>query len=250
MKKAFEQVADQLRDLIIRGELRPGERLPNEASLATQFGVSRATVREALRVLATQSLIRTAKGAAGGSYVSTPSVDHISYFLEANLGLLSNSNDVSLEEFLEAREVIEVPAAGFAAERRTDDDIARLEAAIPEEPLRLPVPEQFSFNRGWHSAVVDCSGNSLLAIAVQPLFVVLQNNLQRSGMSRQAHERINHDHRRITDAISAGDRHAAEAAMREHLAFLRPIYEAVWRTSRLRRATGDTWHDGDAVGEL
>ena len=63
VKKAYEQVHDQLRDLIVRGELPRGQRLPNEAVLASQFGVSRGTVREALRVLAAQNLIRTAKGA-------------------------------------------------------------------------------------------------------------------------------------------------------------------------------------------
>ena len=81
VRKAYEQVADQLRELIMTGELAPGERLPNEALLAREFGVSRATVREALRVLAAQNLLRTAKGAGGGSYVTIPTVDHISEFL-------------------------------------------------------------------------------------------------------------------------------------------------------------------------
>src|SRR5262249_20886659 len=80
VRKAYEQVADQLRDLILAGELSRGERLPNENMLAREFGVSRATVREALRLLAAQNLIRTAKGAGGGSYVTLPSVDHISEF--------------------------------------------------------------------------------------------------------------------------------------------------------------------------
>jgi len=60
--KAYEQIAEQLRDLILGGRLSPGERLPTEAMLAKQFGVSRATVRESLRVLTAQNLIRTAKG--------------------------------------------------------------------------------------------------------------------------------------------------------------------------------------------
>ena len=67
MRKAYEQVADQLRELIVTGELAPGERLPTETVLAREFGVSRATVREALRLLAAQGLIRTAKGAAAGA---------------------------------------------------------------------------------------------------------------------------------------------------------------------------------------
>ena len=119
VRKAYEQVYDQLRDWIMRGELSRGARLPNEAVLAREFGVSRGTVREALRVLAAQNLIRTAKGAGGGSFVTLPTVDHISTFLHANISLLSESDDVTLREFLEARELLEVFAARRCAERRT-----------------------------------------------------------------------------------------------------------------------------------
>ena len=76
-KKAYEEVASELRAQIVTGERGDGDRLPNENTLAEQFGVSRATIREALRVLTAQDLIRTAKGAGGGSYVQVPSVRHI-----------------------------------------------------------------------------------------------------------------------------------------------------------------------------
>jgi len=130
VRKAYEQVNDQLRELIVSGELAPGERLPNEAVLAREFGVSRATVREALRILTAQNLIRTTKGAGGGSYVTLPTVDHISEFLRGNLNLLSESDHVTLEEFLELRELIEVPAARLAAERASTSDVDRLRDTI------------------------------------------------------------------------------------------------------------------------
>ena len=78
VRKGYEQVADQLRELIVTGELPQGGRLPTETELARQLGVSRTTVREALRLLAAQGLIRTAKGQTGGSYVTLPTVDHVS----------------------------------------------------------------------------------------------------------------------------------------------------------------------------
>ncbi len=95
-----------------------GERLPNEIVLAAELEVSRATVREALRLLAAQSLIRTARGAGGGSYVTLPTVDHISEFLTANIGLLTDARDFTLDELIEARMLLEVPAARLAARRR------------------------------------------------------------------------------------------------------------------------------------
>ena len=100
VRKAYEQVADQLRELIVAGELARGERLPNEKVLAGEFGVSRATVREALRLLAAQNLIRTAKGAGGGSYVTLPTADHISEFFRSSLNLLAEAQHVALDELL------------------------------------------------------------------------------------------------------------------------------------------------------
>jgi DNA-binding FadR family transcriptional regulator len=88
--KQYEVVAERLRQRVVHGELPPGSRLPNEATLAVDFGVSRATVREALRMLATQNLIRTSKGAGGGSYVTLPSVNGVSDFVESSITMLAD----------------------------------------------------------------------------------------------------------------------------------------------------------------
>ena len=229
VRKAYEQVADQLYELIVQGELARGERLPNENTLAHEFGVSRATVREALRQLAAQKLIHTAKGAGGGSYVTMPTADHISEFLRTSLNLLTEAQDVSLEELLEARAALEVPAAGLAAKRRSEEDILRLKAAIPARPLELSTLDQFAFNEQFHSVVIEACGNVLLTVAAQPVFSVLQTNLARSSLGRRFHRSINDQHRAITAAIEAGDARAAEREMRSHLEFLRPFYEKAWR---------------------
>ncbi|MBA3382053.1 MAG: FadR family transcriptional regulator [Actinobacteria bacterium] len=235
VKKAYEQVADQLRELIGSGDLAPAARLPKESALAHEFGVSRATIREALRVLSTQNLIRTTKGAGGGSYVTLPTVDHISQFLQANIGLLSQSSDVSLEDFLEARALVEVPAARLAAQRRSEADLRALHDAIPDKPLSLPTPAQFDHNKLFHVAVVQATGNQLLSIASQPLFSVLQTNLQRSTLGRKFQESINEHHRALAAYIASSDAVGAEEQMREHLDYLRPIYERAWKHRRTAR---------------
>jgi GntR family transcriptional regulator, transcriptional repressor for pyruvate dehydrogenase complex len=227
-------VADQLRALIMTGEVPPGQRLPNEAALAAEFGVSRATIREALRVLSTQNLIRTAKGAGGGSFVTTPSLEHISDFMTTNINLLSQSENVTLDEFLEARELLEIPAARIAARRHDETMLERLRAAIPDEPLSLATDEQFARNRDFHAALVAGAGNTFLTIAAQPVFAVLQTNLKRSTLGRDFHETINHDHRLILEAAEAGDEEATAEEMRKHLDFLRPMYEKAWRYKRHR----------------
>ena len=225
-------MAERLRALVVGGELRPGSRLPNEAVLAQEFGVSRATLREALRSLAAQSLIRTAKGAGGGSYVTLPSVDGVSDFLHSSITLMADAEDVTLEELLEARELLEVPAARLAAKRRSDAELERLRAAIPDEPLRLPAQEQFLYNRDFHWVVLEGCGNTLLAMAAQPIFGVLQRNLARSVLGAPFHRAVNDQHRAIAGAIEAGDAGAAEGEMHAHLEYLRPYYEKAWRRQR------------------
>jgi DNA-binding FadR family transcriptional regulator len=229
VRKAFEQVADQLRDLIIAGVLQPGQRLPTEVALARDFGVSRATVREALRLLSAQGIVRTAKGTGGGSYVTVPTVARVSELLSANLGLMSASAELSLDEFLEARELLEVPAARLAAERRSAEDLRALRESVPDDPLHLPIETQFVHNREFHFRLVRASGNALLSIAAQPIFVVLQTHLQRATLPHSAQRAINEEHHEIAAALEAGDAAAAEDAMRRHLRALRPSYERTWR---------------------
>jgi GntR family transcriptional repressor for pyruvate dehydrogenase complex len=236
VRKAYEQVADQLRELIVAGDIAPSERLPNEARLAAQFGVSRPTIREALRVLSAQSLIRTTKGATGGSFVTVPTAQHISELVSSNMSLLSNSEDVSLDDFLEARELLEVPAVRLAARRRSEADLNDLRAAIPDRPLALAREELFVHNRDFHTALVLASGNTLLSIAAQPVFAVLQTNLKRSPLGASMPERITEDHRAMVAAVESGDEAGAAEQMREHLTLLRPMYEEAWRFARRRRS--------------
>ncbi|HST26720.1 MAG TPA: FadR/GntR family transcriptional regulator [Gaiellaceae bacterium] len=229
MRKAYEQVADQLRELIVSGQLVRGERLPNETVLAREFGVSRATVREALRLLTAQSLIRTAKGAGGGTYVTMPTVDHVSQFLNSALNLLAAAEHVTLDELLEAREALEVPAARLAAERRTDQAVELLHATIPPDPGELGPTEQFVYNADFHTGVIEASGNVFLMMAAQPLFSILQTQLARSSLGARFHKGINDQHRAIVAAIATRDARRAETEMRLHLEFLRPHYERTWR---------------------
>jgi len=228
IQNAYEQVAGQLRELIESGELVPGSRLPTEPALAARFGVSRPTVREALRVLAAQDLIQTTRGPGGGNTVKQPSVDHISAYLNSSLGLLSE-HDVSLDEFLEARELLETRAARLAALRHDEDDVERLEQMIPTNPMALSTQEQFAYNRDFHAVVLEAARNTLLYIAARPVFSVLQTNLARSTLGRAYHKAINAQHREIADAIAAKDPDAAEHLMRAHLEYLRPSYEKAWR---------------------
>ncbi|MEV4189191.1 GntR family transcriptional regulator, partial [Streptosporangium canum] len=116
---AYQALAADLRDRIVSGEFQPGDRLPIEPDLCVRYGVSRSTVREALRLLASQNLIRTVRGTTGGSFVAHPDPDHISAYLETSFDLMR----VGIGQLMEIRELLEVPAAGLAALRRTGADL-------------------------------------------------------------------------------------------------------------------------------
>lgn len=228
VRRAYEQVYDQLREAILRGTLRRGQRLPTETALATQFGVSRGTVREALRLLVAENLVRTDQGATGGSVVTLPTVDHVSDFLERNIELLSLTDDLTLAEFLEARELIETFAARQATVRRTDDDLARLRATLAAKDTRLSAYDRYLHNREFHAVLVDVCGNALLRIAAQPIFSVLHTHLSRSRLTAAFPDQVCDEHQTILAAVEAGDADGAEAAMRDHLRFLAGVYEGIW----------------------
>jgi DNA-binding FadR family transcriptional regulator len=215
-------------------QLESGARLPTETDLASEFGVSRPTVREALRLLAAQGLIRTAKGATGGSYITVPTTGQLSDSLRSGIGLLAATQDVSLDELMEARLLLEVPAARLAARRRSDAEIEQLRAAIPGKPLALGTREQFVHNRDFHAVVFEAAGNTPLVIAAGPVFDVLQTRLARSKLGRRFHRAINDHHRSIVAAIEAQDEDAAGGEMHDHVEFLRPYYEKAWREGRRR----------------
>jgi DNA-binding FadR family transcriptional regulator len=229
VRKAYEQVADQIRDQIVSGSLVPGTRLPRELELAETMGVSRSTIREALRVLTSENLIRTAKGATGGSFVMKPSVDYVSDFLISNINLLTASNEITLNDLLEVRAQFEVAAARLAAQRIEPEQLEALRATIPDETDALGWQREFTLNSSFHTQLLRSSGNLLLEVSAQPIFVVLQSRLARATLSEDDHRIIHEGHEVLIELIAAGDVDGVEKAMGAHLDELRVIYERIWQ---------------------
>ncbi|MBN8866374.1 MAG: FadR family transcriptional regulator [Solirubrobacterales bacterium] len=230
VRRASEQVYDQLRSLITSGELKRGQKLPSEALLAQQFGVSRGTAREALKMLSSENLVRTTKGATGGSFVTLPTPDHISEFLQSNIALLNEAQDVSPNELLEVRDLLEGFAARLAAKRRSEEDLEILRAFIISDPELIGSETQYSCDDGFHGHLLSASGNTLLHIAAQPVFGVVQENFRRREMTHEAMHQVNEDHRLILEAVESGDAELAEKRMHAHLDGLRPHYVRLWRS--------------------
>ena len=225
VRPAYQQVADQLRDRILDGSLTSGDRLPTEIELSEIFGVSRSTVREALRVLASKDLIRTTRGTTGGTFVARVQSNQVSDYLEMSLGLMSGAKDISLDDLLEARECLEVPAAGYAALRREERHVVQMRQAVEREKQARLRATRFQEQRAFHGVLVDATGNQLLSIMIEPVFRVLQARTAEHDMPAEYWARIDREHTQICSFIEAGHVEGAQDAMREHLATVRQAYE-------------------------
>lgn len=223
---AYQQVAATIRDMILTGELAPGERLPIESELAERFKVSRSTVREALRVISSQDLVSTTRGVNGGTFVNVPEAGNVTDALEFGLGLLASSEGVTVDELLEVREILEVPATRIAARRITPEMLRELERTLDNE-------NGFDHHRQFHITLIKAAGNRLLEVVTTPIFEVLRTRFLRDGAAGDFWGNVGDDHAKIVAAIRANDADAAAAEMLNHLRNLRPTYVELDR-ERLR----------------
>jgi len=216
---AYQALADDLRAQITSGRLVPGDRLPTEPQLCRTSGVSRSTVREALRLLASQHLIVTTRGMAGGSFVAHPSPAHLSETLATGVRLLQAQSVVTANELLEVRALVEIPAAGLAARRRLPEHIDDLRQSL-FDPETTPIEDMIAQHPRFHELVATASCNPLLDLISRPLLAVANASELLSECGRDMWIRIDADHREIFAAIVDGDPAAAEAAAARHSATL------------------------------
>jgi GntR family transcriptional regulator, transcriptional repressor for pyruvate dehydrogenase complex len=217
---AYQLLADDLREKITSGQLRPGQRLPTEPELCVRSGVSRSTVREALRLLASQHLIVTTRGVTGGSYVAKPDAATIAGSLARGVTLLVSATPVGICELMEVRDLLEVPAAGLAARRRTDADLAALAKAL-FDPIRDDTPAKVAAQRAFHESLAAATGNPVYELLARPLYAVANATEIAERAPLRLWRSIDADHRAILRAVTARDTPAAERAARMHLANLR-----------------------------
>jgi GntR family transcriptional regulator, transcriptional repressor for pyruvate dehydrogenase complex len=218
---AYQVLADALRARILTGELKPGEKLPIEPELSTQYGVSRSTVREALRVLASQNLVMTTRGVSGGSFVAYPNPEQIAGYLEAGLRLLNQADNLTIGQIAEARDMLEVPAAALAAQRRSDAQLQALRATLYDQD-QASLPEAIAASKSFHGALVKATGSPLVEMLSRPVFEVVYDHVQDWPAPEGFWGRVAGDHEAIFDAVEAQDPVAARSAISEHLRKMRP----------------------------
>jgi len=208
------RVVIELERLIVESRLGEGDRLPSERELASQFGVSRTVVREAVRALAARRLVEVEGGR--GTVVRGPTAQAAAESMRLLLRVQSNGADA--EKVTEVRRVLENEIASLAAARRTANDLLALEAIVNAAEAHLDDPDAFvKEDIGFHSALAGATHNELFSIILDSLAqVMLEVRLLALRIPGTPRRSLTH-HRAVLEAVRAGDPLQARFAMDSHM---------------------------------
>ena len=217
--RLYQRIVEQVEDALARGELKPGQRLPSERDLVAQFGASRSTVREALRVLESNGVVQSRPGDPYGPVV----LPFSSGGLAKQLTRLARVDQMTLAELISSRMILDSSANRLAATLRTEDQLAEMEAAI--DTMRAAIDdgyERFSeADVAFHDAVARASRNTLIQVCNQVVRDVTLNLISdkiahaRNRMAKMR-ESVRH-HEEVLDSIRDGDGVGAARTSRQNL---------------------------------
>jgi GntR family transcriptional repressor for pyruvate dehydrogenase complex len=217
-RRAFEEILDQLEEAILAGQLSVGDKLPPERELAAQLGVSRASVREALRVLEALGLVEVRRGAEHGVRLREEPGNAFADVLRFLVAL----RHLTTETVLSFRLVLQVWAAGCAAEHRDDHLLGLLRATVERMETEPLDPSQFrSADVDFHSTLVRAGQNELATL----IFEAIRHSVQQmilEAFLREAdweslRERLTQEHRGILTAIESGDVELSKRLVEDHI---------------------------------
>ena len=209
-----EQVVSHVRSLIERGELRPGDRLPAERDLAVQIGVSRPTVRAGLRALAAMGVVKSRHGS--GTYIP----DGPPTLGSEPLSFLAALHGFTREEMYEARRILEVGAAGLAAERASSEQVATMAEEVASLFASMDDPQGFlRHDIEFHRAVATASGNPIVATLVEMVSALYYERRRQTAGAPPTGTCTTRPKRTgaIYQAVRSRDPNAARDAMNDHL---------------------------------
>lgn len=210
--RVYDEIVDKIKDMIEKGRLQSGEKLPGERELAEVFRVSRSSVREALRSLATQGFLESRQG--DGTYIARQPVESL---VDRLASVIFTEKDGQMELF-EMRRLFEPHLAFLAAERATEEEIAMMEQALDRQEEEIARGETGTdVDKSFHYAMAKATKNKVLLRITDNIMDLLSETrdkyLQVEGRPQKSLER----HRQVLNAIKARDRRLAEQSMREHL---------------------------------
>jgi GntR family transcriptional regulator, transcriptional repressor for pyruvate dehydrogenase complex len=218
--KTGEVVADYLRRQIARGELNIGDHLRPEDELTAEFGVARTTLREGLRILESQGLIRIRRGRGGGGVVTQPDLDHIATALAVALQL----QGTTMGDLDDARQLLEPQLVSLLAQHHHDQDIVALSEAIDAASAAAEANDTDAFGRAAafvHETIMEQAGNRTLATVSRLLHGLVAAYYQRSASKsdQPRMQRAVRSYRKLLSLVEAGDADGAEEHWRRQMSY-------------------------------
>jgi DNA-binding FadR family transcriptional regulator len=234
--RASGEIVAQIERAIFGGQVSPGDRLQSERELAEQFGVSRITVRDALRILEARGLIRVKVGASGGAFVSEANVDRVAESLSTMIRL----KRMTLSELAEARKVVESATVVLAAQRATASDLTLLQETVERgHEVERALDSHLNVSMDFHVALARAADNEVLFATVRAYHELLVGALRdmRDPKSAKVTQKF---HEEIFDAVRSHDAEAAGEIMVEHLAESEKRLRRWLQTTKEGRARAET----------
>lgn len=214
------EAAEAIKALIVSGELASGDALPPERNLAVMLGISRPSVREALRVLTAMNVVEPRHG--GGTYVT--SLDPT--LLARPINFLLQVEPRTFLHLFEVRQVLEVSAARLAAPNMTDEVVAELQKLADDAAAALKQPNRFSeLDFQLHTRIVESVGNPIYLSLYESISDLLLESRRRTARIAAVRRRAHQDHLAILEALRDRDPEAAAHAMQDHLERMRQVLD-------------------------
>jgi GntR family transcriptional regulator, transcriptional repressor for pyruvate dehydrogenase complex len=234
--KTAELVAGTLRRMVVDGQLTDGDFLPNEAELMAHFGVSRPTLREAVRVLESERLVEVRRGSRTGARVRVPGPEIVA----RPAGLLLELSGATIADVMVARSGIEPMAVRLLTEAANTDGLDELETM-----LNVDIPAGWESGRlaeatgEFHRRMVELSGNATLTIIAGMLHEITVRHTafvikERNEVSKADYDKLTRSYRRMMTLVRSGDGAAAEAHWRRHLDTARDLLLKGLETVKVR----------------
>jgi len=209
-----DEIVHQIREALLSGKVQSGDRLPTERQLAEQFGASRASVREALRGLEQEGVIRIKKGVSGGVFVAT--IDH--QLVARPMETLFRLKKVSIHEIAEARLIFEPEAARLAAQRATPEDLKELAEVIQHMAEAVRKGKTFaSYDLMFHKLIARAARNPVLQMVSESMLEVASRVITELRPSIDVLRHVCDCHTAIYAAIRDGNADLACKIMSEHI---------------------------------
>lgn len=226
-QRACEVIYEQIKEKILNGELKPGDKLPSERAMMDMLHRSRPSVREALRMLERGGFIRIVPGSRG-AMILEPSTNGI----EQSLSNLMRSKKITTKEMADYRRINDVVVSEWAAKRRTEEDVAAINAILDKAEQATGDYRRFvALDPEFHYLIAQAAKNEVACIMTQVLSASMQESLnvrmeQLSEVERKKRcEKILQRHKTIAQAIAEGDSAKAKEMTSKHLDDMRHDFE-------------------------